>query len=251
MNGFFVISNIETVWFAMGEGVKRHQKKQGGGLQTVLNVLGVLLCIVFIPIIILNVVMIVRSYTDPDHIPSVFGYSPVIVMSGSMSPAFETGDMIVLQKTDPYALQVGDVICYMEEESAVTHRIIEIQQADGAQLYVTQGDANNTEDATPVTPEQIEGRYTGIRLAGVGSFAMFLQSTPGMLIFIGGPILLFVLWDLLRRMIASRRAKSERQQIQAENAGRQQELEEMEKELQRLRAQVNEGKENDPPSEES
>ena len=80
---------------------------------------------------------------------------------------------------------------------------------------------------------------------------MFLQSTPGMLIFIGGPILLFVLWDLLRRMIASRRAKSERQQRQAENAGRQQELEEMEKELQRLRAQVNEGKENDPPSEES
>ncbi len=215
-------------------------KKKSSPLQTVFNVLGVLLCVIFIPIIILNVVMIVRSYTDPDHIPSVFGYSPVIVLSGSMSPAFETGDMIILQKTDPYTLKVNDVICYMEEESAVTHRIMEVQQQDGAPMYVTRGDANNSEDTTPVLPEQVQGKYTGIRIAGAGNFAIFLQSTPGMLIFIGGPVLLFILWDVVRRVILNRQTKKEKKLLRQESSSKQQEMEEMEKELQRLRAQVGE-----------
>lgn len=236
----------------MGEGAKEPQARKGGALQTIFNIFGILLCVIFVPIIILNVVMIVRSYTDPDNIPSVFGYSPVIVLSGSMSPAFETGDMIIIQKTDPYTLKVNDVICYMEEESAVTHRIMEVQQEDGRVFYITQGDANNTEDATPVMPEQIQGKYTGTKITGAGNFAIFLQSTPGMLIFIGGPVLLFVLWDLIRRIIMNRHTTKEKQKLQAESVDKQQELEEMERELQRLRAQVNGGEnpQEEPPSSE-
>ncbi len=208
------------------------EKQKNTALQTVLNVLGVVLCVVFIPIIVLNVIMIVRSYTQPDKIPSVFGYAPVIVLSGSMSPAFEEGDMIVIQSVDPNTLKVNDVICYMEEESAVTHRIIEIQQQDGETLYITQGDANNVEDAVPVAAGQVQGKYTGIRLEGWGNFAIYLQSTPGMLIFIGGPILLFILWDLLRRMVQSRKTKGQKQAL--------------EEELERLRAQVGGQDQNGP-----
>lgn len=214
----------------MGEGVKNPQQK-GGAMQTFLNVLGVVLCLLFIPIIILNVVMIVRSYTESDKIPSVFGYSPVIVLSGSMSPTFETGDMIMIKETDPETLQVGDVICYLEEEVAVTHRIIEIQNDNGNVYYITQGDANNTEDVTPVVASQIQGKYTGTHFAGLGDFAIFLQSTPGMLIFIGGPIALFVLWDVIRRAISGRKTKKE-------DEGKRREMEQMEQELARLRAQV-------------
>ncbi len=215
--------------------------KKGSPLQTVLNVFGVVLCVIFIPVIILNVVMIVRSYTESDHIPSVFGYSPVIVLSGSMSPTFEAGDMIVIQKTDPQNLQVNDVICYLEEESAVTHRIIEIEQADGQVMYITQGDANNTEDTSPVSPSQIEGKYIGVHFAGLGDFAMFLQSPAGMAIFIGGPVVLFFLWDLFRRIIASRRNGKERKKREEADTAKQQEMEAMEQELQRLRAQVSGG----------
>lgn len=229
----------------MREGVREPNKEKSGALQKVFNVLGVILCVIFIPIIIINVVMIVRSYTDTDSIPSVFGYSPVIVLSGSMSPEFEAGDMILIKKTDPETLKVGDVICYLEEEVAVTHRIIEIQNDGGTTYYITRGDANNTEDATPVTPAQVQGKYTDMHFAKLGDFAMFLQSTPGMLIFIGGPILLFLLWDIFRRVLTSRRMAGEQRKLQAESAGRQQEMEAMEQELQRLRAQVNAAEQTD------
>lgn len=214
------------------QGQEKPEKQKRSPLQTVFDVLGVVLCVIFIPIIILNVVMIVRSYTDSDRIPSVFGYAPVIVLSGSMSPTFEVGDMIIIQKTDPATLKVNDVICYLEEESAVTHRIMEIQQADGQPVFITQGDANNTEDISPVNPDQVQGKYAGVRLAGVGNFAMFLQSLPGMLIFIGGPIVLFLLWDVGRRMLDSRRRKGEKSKQDEERLA-------MEQELERLRAQMN------------
>lgn len=222
----------------MGEVIKEPQsqekpeKQKRSPLQTLFDVLGVVLCVVFIPIIILNVIMIVRSYTDSDHIPSVFGYAPVIVLSGSMSPTFEVGDMIIIQKTDPATLKVNDVICYLEEESAVTHRIMEIQQVDGQPVFITQGDANNAEDIAPVNPDQVQGKYAGVRLAGVGDFAMFLQSLPGMLIFIGGPIVLFLLWDVGRRVLENRRRKGEKSKQDEERQA-------MEQELERLRAQMN------------
>lgn len=209
----------------MEEGVKEPQEKGGAG-RIVLNVVGIVLCVIFIPVIIMNLVLIVKSYTSPDEIPSVFGISPVIVLSGSMSPTFETGDMIFLQKTDPNTLKQDDIICFRGEdgESVVTHRIMEVQQSGGETLYVTQGDANNTEDRTAVQQDQVQGKYTGLSIPGLGNLAVFMQSPAGMVVFIVGPLLLFVLWDILRRALASRKKAGQAKQ--------------MEEELERLRAQV-------------
>ncbi len=238
------------VKFRMREAESTGKKQKASPFQTVWNVVGVLLCVIFIPVIILNVIMIVRSYADPDHVPSVFGYSPVIVLSGSMSPVFEAGDMIVLSKTDPNVLVPGDIVCYMEDETVITHQIIEVQKKeDGSPLYITQGTANDMEDPSPVSPEQVQGIYTGMRFPGIGNLAVFLQTPQGMLIFIGGPILLMLLWDVLRRVGQNRREKAEREKLQAESTGRMQEMEAMEQELQRLRAQVGNASEKVPGEE--
>ena len=210
----------------MEETAKNSQKK-GGAAHLVANIIGAVLCIIFIPVIILNLILIVRSYTEPDKLPMVFGVSPVIVMSGSMYPAFDAGDMIFLQKTDPNTLQVGDVICYYAEgdkEAAVTHRIVEIQQQKGQQAFITQGDANNTEDRIAVTSDMVQGKYMGFHIPGLGQVAIFLQSPAGMVVCIICPLLLLLLWDVVRRMLFSRK-----------KAGT---AKAMEEELERLRAQV-------------
>lgn len=225
------------------EEAKEPRREKRGAAQTVLNVLGVILCVIFVPIIILNVVMIVKSYTDSDQIPSVFGYAPIIVLSGSMSPEFETGDMILVKRTtDPYSLQVGDVITYLEEESAVTHRIIEVQTGGTVPRFVTQGDANDTQDTSPVQGDQVWGKYTGIHIPRLGEFAIFMQSTVGMVVFIVGPLLLIVLWDVLRRFLASRKSGNEAEKLRQEQAA-------MAEELERLRAQVGQTAEQQPGGE--
>ena len=86
--------------------------------------------------------------------------APVAVATGSMEPAIGVGDVVVVCRTDPDTLQVGDVIRYRLDGYTVIHRIVERQDgADGqAQAFITQGDNNNGPDSEPVSPEQIMGR---------------------------------------------------------------------------------------------
>lgn len=192
------------------------------------NVLGGILCIIFIPIILCNTMLIVRSYTDSDHLPMVFGYSPIIVLSGSMYPTFDAGDMIVLEKVDPETIEVGDVICYFAEEgkdTAITHRVMDVQtNEDGEPVFVTKGDANNTEDRVVVSYESVQGRYTGIAISGLGELALNLQTPIGMAVCIICPLVLIFGWDAVRRALSAKKTAKDTQG--------------MEDELARLRAQV-------------
>lgn len=222
----------------MGEPVKS-AKKERGTAHLIANIIGVVLCVIFIPVIVLNMILIVRSYADPEKIPTVFGISPVIVMSNSMYPEFAAGDMIFLQTTDPNTLRVGDVICYYAEgdkEAAVTHRIVDTQtQQDGQPAFITRGDANNTEDRIAVTSDMVQGKYVGLSIPGLGNVAIFLQSPLGMVICVVCPLLLLLLWDIARRMLSSRKKAGTEQEMAAE--------------LERLRAQVAQGKGNVSESE--
>ncbi|MDO5448343.1 MAG: hypothetical protein Q4F70_01905, partial [Clostridia bacterium] len=48
------------------------------------TLLGILLCIIFIPILVLNTILIVKGAMDDSKPPSVLGYTPLVVLSGSM-----------------------------------------------------------------------------------------------------------------------------------------------------------------------
>lgn len=192
------------------------------------NVLGGILCVIFIPIIICNVILIARSYLAPDRLPTVFGFSPVIVLSGSMYPEFDAGDLILLKEVDAEEVQKDDVICYFSDgnkETAITHRVMDVQKDDeGNPVFVTKGDANDSEDLTAVTAEMVQGRYTGVYLPKLGDVAVFLQTPMGMVLCIVCPLGLILIWDAVRRMLASKKTAKAAQG--------------MEEELERLRAQV-------------
>lgn len=164
------------------------------------SVVGTVMCVLFIPIIILNFILIINTYTSPDEMPGVFGIKPAMVLSGSMEPAIQVGDLIFIHETDTSQLKEGDVICYLTSGKAITHRIVGVTSGEDGQIrYVTRGDANNTEDRLAVSADQIEGIWKGGRIAGLGNLILYMQSSTGMLLCIICPLLLFVLWDIWRR----------------------------------------------------
>lgn len=79
---------------------------------------------------------------------------PVAVATGSMEPAIEVGDVVVVCPADPDTLEVGDVIRYQGEGCTVIHRIVALE----GDAFLTQGDANNAPDLRPVEREQVLGR---------------------------------------------------------------------------------------------
>ena len=144
------------------------------------SVIGGILCMIFIPVIVINLTLIISTYTKPGEMPGVFGVKPAIVLSGSMEPEILTGDMIFLHKTDPDLLQTGDVICYLDSGQAITHRIVAVREGEDGQVrYITQGDGNNTADRKAVRADQVQGIWRGGKITGLGNGIMFMQSTTG------------------------------------------------------------------------
>lgn len=127
------------------------------------------------------------KFVKKSKIPSVFGYSVLIVASPSMTGAIEAGDAIIIKQSDSYA--VGDVITYFpaDENFSVTHRIVRME---GDKFY-TKGDANQSEDSDPVLIEQIVGKVA-VKLDKVGYFIEWLKSPVG-IIFAATFIVLLIL----------------------------------------------------------
>lgn len=191
-------------------------------IRRVISIIGIILCAVFGFLLICNLTIIIKGSIDPSKPPSVLGTTPMVVLSGSMSGTaddhIEVGDLIFVGKAEPKELEVGDVIAFTEENSitVVTHRIIEIKSAeDGTPFFITKGDANNVEDDAPVTVDRLIGIYQ-FRIAGVGNFALFLQTPTGMLLFIGVPLLAFIIYDILRRQHYANKEKKNTQALKEE-----------------------------------
>lgn len=123
--------------------------------------------------------------------PTVFGYSPAVVLTGSMSGTIEPNDLIVTRRQAEY--RQGDVITYANQYSTVTHRIVQVTD-DG---YRTKGDANNAEDGAMVLPEQVLGRVV-LTVPKIGAVILFLKTPFGLLCMLAALVLLTELPRLIR-----------------------------------------------------
>lgn len=113
------------------------------------EIMGLILKIVFliivIPIILMSIIVMIKANKYPDKIPDIFGYKPMIVLSGSMETAIYTGDLVFVKIVDTDKLNVGDVIAFRNEvDTVTTHRIINIVDKNGKRYFETKGDNNNT-----------------------------------------------------------------------------------------------------------
>lgn len=118
-----------------------------------------------------------RSYNPVVYVPvfifigllagfvmGLFKYQPIAVLSGSMSPTFNRGDAVVVNKLttrEKGELKKGDIIQYVSGTKYVVHRIVDITNDErGNKLFITKGDHNNTVDADKVALENVKGKVS-------------------------------------------------------------------------------------------
>lgn len=105
----------------------------------------------------------------------LFPIQPSLIASGSMEPALEVGDIVLIAETSPNKLQVGDIIGYREPHHiTVVHRIIEVQETGEKKTFITKGDANDTSDPDPVIPENVVGEVF-LTVHKVGWISVFFK----------------------------------------------------------------------------
>lgn len=201
--------------------MKQTQEKEKSSLgHKILTGIGIILCVILIPILVINCTLIIKSYTNKDRVPSISGIFPMIILTDSMYPEFESGDLIICNTAEPEEIKAGDVICFYDPEgngtATVTHRVQEVVTDDEGNLaWITKGDANNTEDLPTVPAKNLIGVYK-TRLKGLGNVAMFMQTTQGLIICVICPIILLVAYDVIRRRAYEKSKKKDTDALLAE-----------------------------------
>ena len=160
-----------------------------------LTIIGIVLCIILIPALVINCVLIIKSFVNKDEIPNIGGTMMFIVLSDSMHPEIKSGDIIVCKEIAPEDVDVNMVISFYDPASkgtaVVTHKIVEKIEEDGKLYFRTRGINNNSDDKILVPADRIIAQYTGIRFPWVGDIAMFMQTTVGLIVCVIVPIVLF------------------------------------------------------------
>ena len=184
------------------------------------NAAGIVLSGILIFILSMNCILIFKSLTNMERVPGIGGIIPMIVLTDSMYPQIQSGDLIICRTREADKIREGDVIAFFDPagngRSVVTHRVRKITKDENGNLaWVTKGDANNTEDQALVPAENLVGIYRH-RVAGLGSVAMFLQTTQGMILCVICPILLLVVSDTICRRRNERSEKKASDALRAE-----------------------------------
>ena len=122
-------------------------------------------------------------------LPFVAGYRPVVVLSGSMEPAYPVGSIIYYKVAGFDAIEAGDAITFRlgEGNSLATHRVASKDTA--ALSFVTKGDNNATEDANPVPYDRVVGKAARIAIPYAGFISSRLKQ-PAVIAVMGAILLL-------------------------------------------------------------
>ena len=140
---------------------KQDNEKEIGNAIGFIKVLGKIAYVILYVILILILVAVILQRVSNNQI-GLGGLKMYNIVTGSMVPVYNVGDVIIAKGVDANSLKVGDDVVYKGEEGSfkdkiVTHRIISIGEKDGQKIFTTQGVANNAPDPS-ITQEQILGK---------------------------------------------------------------------------------------------
>jgi signal peptidase len=130
----------------------------------------------------------------------LLGWQLVSVQTGSMSPTFPVGSLVVLGPLDPADVEVGMAIAFqdpVDPTRLVTHRVVAV--APGAELaFMTRGDANATTDPRPVPARFVRGQALW-HVTFLGTVMDWLQWPRSFVLLVVAPSALLVFLELRSR----------------------------------------------------
>ena len=219
-------------------------------VNAIMSVLSTLMMIVAVCVMVFTIIS-VNTFNRQDR--SLMGYKAFIVLSDSMSATdFDAGDLVLTKDVNPAELQEGDIIAYISENpdnygEVVTHKIRTVNP-DGT--FTTYGTTTDTDDAYPVSWEQVLGKYDKA-IPKVGAFFNFLKTTPGYICCIFVPFALLIMMQGLNTVKLFKQYKREQQEdIDRQKAELEQERLETKAMMEELLAMKREMVQNTTPSSE-
>lgn len=123
------------------------------------------------------------------------------IVSESMVPKYNIGDVLVVKSIEPQNIKVGDDIAYIGQESTfnqkiVTHQVIKIDYENGEYIFHTKGIANILEDPL-VHQNQVFGKVV-YKIWILSLISKILSNVYVVFFGIFVPIVVLIFWTILK-----------------------------------------------------
>jgi len=125
-------------------------------------------------------------------LPLALGERSFTVRSGSMTPAIETGDVVIVDPIAPLSAKVGDIVTFRDPEGTgrlISHRVQGVEPAGNEVRFVTRGDANTSTEHWNVPADGSIGRVL-YRIPKIGYALIWTGSAPARIALVVIPALL-------------------------------------------------------------
>lgn len=145
------------------------------------KVIGNIVFYLILVILIVISIMAIKARKTGEQ-PGILGYKFYNVLTGSMTPTINVGDLVVIKDINPNEVKVGDIITFKSEntDNITTHRVKEVLNTSGIE-FVTKGDANNVEDPNAVESKYLVGKAVRV-IPKVGNVTNFIEKNIIMII---------------------------------------------------------------------
>lgn len=142
------------------------------------------------------------------------------ILTQSMYPTIEAGDIIITYKNDDNMYNTGDIITFSStgysDDITITHRVTEIYNVNGEYSYRTKGDNNNSEDMNIVNSEKVIGRVI-FRIPKAGYIQQFLVTKTGWIVVVVLPCLGIIIYDIIKIFVLIFKKKSNKKLVQTKD----------------------------------
>jgi signal peptidase I len=117
------------------------------------------------------------------------GHRLEAVRSGSMTPTYSVGSMLVVEAVDPSDVRVGMPLSFVTPEAGVieTHRVVAVTHDKNGLSFRTKGDANRDADPDPVPASAVRGSVKW-SVPHVGELMLWLRWPRGFLLLVVTPL---------------------------------------------------------------
>ncbi len=110
------------------------------------------------------------------------------VLTGSMTPTFKVGGVVLTRPVEPASIKVGDPIMFTASTAngnpnapLITHRVVSVEREGGEYVFKTKGDANQTEDRFDALGRDVRGKVV-LHVPFLGYILDFFQRPLGFIL---------------------------------------------------------------------
>mgnify|MGYP004557542275 FL=1 len=176
------------------------EKKENKELKIIKSVLNFVIAL----LVILFVIVVVLQRFSNNKL-SFFNFRMFTVVSGSMKPTYDIGDVLISKETDASKIKVGDTISYLGRagsfrDKVITHKVVGIEKDEnGKYVFRTKGTANLVEDPL-VYQDQLYGVVV-YKVKLLSLIYKIVSTKYGMLIFVIIPLFYVIGSEILSFML--------------------------------------------------